>query len=204
MKTLLTLLLFSFLTPSYAIINELGFDFGYDKQIYGTNKNNSIVSRSYSIGISSYVFSTTAIDMSYSYTQDITSNNDKYTITGYTVDHLADQQRVKSKVYSIGLKQMLAPRTSIIVPMISMGYARQITDSDSDSTYLNTSNNTTFSYISPTTVTKSNSVFGAFMLQLRLSERLSLKASVKTIFPAFEFNEAKNNLKYSIGFSWLF
>jgi hypothetical protein len=47
-------------------------------------------------------------------------------------------------------------------------------------------------------------MFGAFTLQLRLTERFSLKGSVKSLFPAFEFNKAKDNLKYLVGFSWVF
>ncbi len=56
MKTfiLFSSILFSNLT--FAIVNEIGFDFGYDIQKYGSNRQNSIVSRSYSGGISSYIF----------------------------------------------------------------------------------------------------------------------------------------------------
>jgi hypothetical protein len=183
---------------------EIDGDFSYNKQIYGANKNNSIVSRAYSAGFSNYIFSTTAIDFNFTYSKDITSNNDRYNITGYTVDHTADQSRVVTSVYGVGVKQMLAPKGAFLVPIISFGYAREFVTSDSDSTYLNTATSTSFKYTASTSKAVYNSVFGTFMLQLHFTEALSFKAAVKTLFPAFEFNKAKENLKYSVGFSWIF
>ena len=53
MKTLFSIMIIFFMIPiqAYAIINEFDFDFGYDKQIYGINRENSIVSRTYSGGL---------------------------------------------------------------------------------------------------------------------------------------------------------
>jgi hypothetical protein len=47
-------------------------------------------------------------------------------------------------------------------------------------------------------------MFGAFILQFKMTDRLSLKGSVKTLIPALAFNKAKDNLKYLVGFSWIF
>jgi len=187
-----------------AMIYELDLDFGYDKQIYGTNRENSIVSRSYSAGVSAYVFSTTAIDFNYSYSKDITTNNDQYNISGYTVDHVSDQSRVTTTVYGIGLKQMLAPKGSWIMPLISFGYAREFVTSQSDATYKNTATDVLFVYNSLDSKQIQNSVFGSFILQFHLTDALSLKGSIKTLFPAFDYNKARDNIKYSFGFSWLF
>jgi hypothetical protein len=186
-----------------AVVHELAFDFGYDKQIYGTNRQNSMVNRSYSGGVSSYVFSTTAIDINFSYSKDITTEADRYNVaTG--IDLIGQQNRIESNVYGIGIKQMLLPRTFFVVPMISIGYARQFTYYTTDLTLEDTSSHARSIVTSGTAKQRIDSVFAAFILQFKMSERLSFKGSVKTLFPAFEYDEAKNNLKYSVGLSWYF
>lgn len=199
-------ILFSLLFSSniFALVYEVGFDFGYDKQIYGTNRNNSIITRSYSGGLSIYLFEYTAIDLNASMSKDITTNTDSYVITGSGYEKISQQDRVETDVYGVGIKQMLAPKTAFIVPMISAGYARETVYSDFDSTYKKTSDGSSFTYNSEKTKSRYNSVYGTFMLQFHLTQALSLKGSVKTLFPAFDFNKAKDNLKYSVGFSWMF
>ena len=39
-------------------------------------------------------------------------------------------------------------------------------------------------------------------LELKLTRTISLRGSVKTIFKAFEFDRAQDNVRYTIGFSW--
>lgn len=188
---------------SMAASFEFDFDFGYDKQIYGANRQNSVVSRNYSIGFSSYLFDLTALDLNVSNTQDITTQNDRYTVaTG--VDVVSQQNKVRTKVYGIGLKQMLAGRGSRIVPVISAGYAREFVTSDGDITAENTTTKAQTIYNLNETKQRYNSLFGSFSLQLKLTERFSLKGTVRTLFPAFEFNKAKDNIKYLVGFSWIF
>jgi hypothetical protein len=182
---------------------EFDFDFGYDRQIYGANRQNSVVSRNYSVGLSSYIFDLTAIDLNVSNTQDITSQNDRYTV-GTNLDVVAQQNRVKTNVYGMGIKQMLAGRGSRIVPVISVGYAREFVTSSGDITTEDTSNNARKIYNLSETKQVYNSVFGSFSLQIKLTERFSLKGSVRTLFPAFEYNKAKDNIKYLVGFSWIF
>lgn len=183
---------------------ELSGDFGYDKQIFGATRNNFIVSRSYSGGVSIYLFDLTAIDLNISQSIDTTTTSDVFDISGTTYQQTARQDRVETNIYGAGIKQMLAPRNSFLVPMIGAGYARETIYSDFDVTYKNTSNSSYIQYVSPKIKQEYNSVYGTFILQLKLTERLSLKGAVKTLFPAFEFNKAKDNLKYSLGFSWIF
>jgi hypothetical protein len=202
-----TFLLLSFLViipaRSFAAIYEFDFDFGYDKQIYGAGRQNSVVSRNYAVGFSSYLFDLTALDFNVSNTKDITSQNDRYNVaTG--VDVIAQQNRVRTDVYGIGLKQMLAGRTSRIIPVISAGYAREFVTSSGDITVEDTTTKGHKTFNLSESKQRYNSLFGAFSLQLKLTERFSLKGSVRTLFPAFEFSKAKDNLKYSAGFAWVF
>ena len=183
---------------------EFDFDFGYDKQIYGAQRQNSVVSRNYSSGISCYLFDLTALDLNYSNTLDTTSQNDRYVnaLPGYDV--IAQQNRMLTNVFGIGLKQMLAGRSSRITPIISAGYAREFVTSAGDVTFENTTTKVATKANLNESKQRYNSVFGAFILQVKLTERFSLKGSVKTLFPAFDFDKAKDNLKYQVGFAWIF
>jgi hypothetical protein len=203
MKNLLILALAVFPITSFAIVNEIAFDFGYDRTIYGLQRQNSTVSRTYSGSLSTYIFDYTAIDLSASRNQDITSENERYNVaTG--IDLIGQQNRVKSQVFGIGLKQMFAPRTARLVPGISLGYAKQFLSYDSDLTVEDTTTKAQAKIYRATTKQRIDSVFGTFSLQLRMTERLGLKASVKTLFPAFKLDKARDNVKYSFGFSWIF
>lgn len=200
-KSLLILML---ILPLKAFaIYEFNFDFGYDRQIYGAQRQNSVVSRNYSVGISSYLFDLTALDLNVSSTQDTTSQNDRYTVaTG--VDVVSQQNRMQTNVFGLGLKQMLAGRGARITPIISAGYARQFVTSSGDITVENTTTKAQSKFNLNESKQRYNSVFGAFILQIKITERFSLKGSVKTLFPAFEFNKARDNIKYLVGFSWIF
>jgi hypothetical protein len=196
------MILFILPVKAFAVF-EFDFDFGYDKQIYGSSRQNSVVSRNYSVGISSYLFDLTALDLNVSDTKDTTSQYDRYTVaTG--IDVVAQQNRVSTKVFGAGLKQMLAGRGSRIVPIISAGYAREFVVSSGDITVENTGTLAQSKFNLAESNQKYNSVFGSFILQIKLTESFSLKGSVKTLFPAFEFNKAKDNIKYLVGFAWIF
>jgi hypothetical protein len=99
---------------------------------------------------------------------------------------------------------MFAPRTARLIPGISMGYAKQFLDYNSDLTIEDTSTKAQAKIYRATTKQRVDSVFGTFSLQLRMTERLGLKASVKTLFPAFKLDKARDNVKYSFGLSWVF
>ncbi len=204
MKTKIFFLFLSLLPIcSMAGIYELDFDYGYDRQIFGINRQNSVISRNYTIGFSSYLFDLTALDFNVSNNQDLTTQNDRINVaTGY--DLVSQMTRVRTNVYGIGLKQMLAGRGSRIIPVISAGYAREFITSGGDITVENTATKVQTVYYQTETKQRYNSVFGSFSLQIKLTERFSLKGSVRTLFPAFEFNKARDNVKYLVGFAWIF
>lgn len=204
MKNLL-IVMFTILAPatSYAIVNEIAFDFGYDRTKYGLQRQNSTVTRSYSGSLSTYIFDYTAIDISASKTSDTTSENEVFAVA-QGIEVIGQQNRVNSNVYGIGLKQMFAPRTARLVPGISLGYAKQFVNYDSDLTVRDTASGTTLKINGGTKKQRIDSVFGTFSVQLRMTERLSLKGSVRTLFPAFEMDKARDNIKYSVGFAWIF
>lgn len=203
MKNLLLLFFIIWPLSSFAIVNEVDFDFGYNRQIYGVNRQNSNVTRTYAGSLATYIFNYTAIDITASKSEDITTENDRYTIaTGY--DLVGQQNKVTSYVYGLGIKQMFAPRNSRIIPGISLGYAKQFVNYNSEFTIQDTGAGSRTVIRSGTTKQRIDSVFGTFSIQFRMTERLSIKASIKTLFKAVEFNQARDNLNYAAGFSWIF
>lgn len=203
MKNFLLICSIFFPLSSFAIVNEVAFDFGYDRQIYGTERQNSTVTRTYSGALSTYIFDYTAIDLNASRSTDITTENERYNVTS-GIDLVGQQNRVTSNVYGVGIKQMFAPRNARLIPGLSIGYAKQFLDYQSDLTVENTTNKVRTTISGGTKKQRIDSVFGTLSLQLRMTERLSIKGSVKTLFPAFEFNKARDNVKYAFGFSWVF
>ena len=205
MKTLLTLIIFLIIPlQASAIIYEVDFDFGYEKQIYGSTRENSTVSRTYSGGISAYLFELTAIDFTAARTLEVNTQNERYKVTGYTVDVVGDVSRITTDVYGVGIKQMFAGRNSFIVPILSLGYAKQFVEYKREVTFENTTTLSRFPGNYDTVKQRVDSMMGAFILQFKMTDRLSLKGSVKTLIPAFDFNQARDNLKYAVGFSWIF
>jgi hypothetical protein len=200
---LITLTTLIFPLTSSAITFELSGDFGYDRTVYGADRENRITSRSYSAGLSAYVFDYTAIDLNASRTNDITSVNTRDNV-GTNLDIVGRQDRVESNVFGIGIKQMFAPRTARLIPGISVGYAKQFQEYSSDITAENTVSKVRATFYGGAAKQRIDSVFASFSLQLRMTERLSLRASARTLFPAFDLDKARDTVKYSAGFAWIF
>ncbi len=190
-------------TNIYALIYEIGADFNYDRMVYGSNRQNSTVSKSYSAGLSTYLFELTALDLNYSITKETTSLNDTYDV-GSGVDLTNQLQTSESKVYGVGIKQMLLPRKYRLMPLISVGYAKQFMEYKTDITLQNRTTKATTTGTAGSATTRVDSMFGAFILQYKMTEQFSLKASVKTLFPAGDWNKARDNVKYAFGFSCFF
>ena len=60
---------------------ELDFDFGYDKQVYGVNRESDYVTRTYSGSFAFYLFNATGIELNYSNSEDIDTNNAQIELT---------------------------------------------------------------------------------------------------------------------------
>jgi len=200
---LLSILIFSF-SPGLLAITEIGGDFGYDKQLYGTKNESSFVTRTYSGTVAIYFYNWTGIEFNYSNVENINTDNGVSEITEYNVEQISKQSRIRTEVWGVGIRQALADQGSFVKPMVSLGYAKQTDTYSSEATYEGISTGDRIVYRIPSERRKCDSVFAAFILQIKLIRGLSLKGSVKSIFPAFEFDKASDNLKYLAGFSWAF
>ncbi len=202
-KILLGLILFLFSTYTWSFV-ELSGDFAYSKKVYGNQRENKMVERTYGGGMAFYFLSNTALEFNYSQTEQIQTENEVLPVTGYNYSITSMQNRVTTNVYGIGLKQAFAGRNSFLTPSLSLGYARQFIEDTTDVTFTENTNGSQIFSSSDPTKARYDSVFGTFTIKIKLTKLLSLNGSVNTLFRAFEWNDAKNNLKYRAGFSWMF
>ncbi len=195
---MITLFLLACAVRSYALV-ELSGNFGYDRQIYGENRDNKYVERTYSGAVAVYLWGLTAIEFSYSKDLDVITDNSQR-ILDPTITILNQQDRTTSEVFGIGLKQAFTGRKSFLQPIISLGYAKDITRSEVDYTVDISGVTQTLNF--DVESTKTDSVFGVFTLRLKITERFTINGSIRTVFPYFETDKARDNVKYLAGFSW--
>ena len=199
------LFLLLFLAPQSAwAIFEVDFDYGYNRQIYGSERQNKNVRRSYTNSLAIYIFNYSALELGYSFSKDTNIINEQVDILSGSGTLLSQQNTIATQAYSIGIRQVLASSRSLIVPMISFGYAQQDVKENTVYTIRNNTDSSVEVIINNERPPKVNSMFGAFSLKLNISKRFSLKGSVRTIFRANEYSQAKDNMKYSAGLSMLF
>ena len=205
MRRRLPLFLFLlFLVPRAWGYVEFSAEFNYDKQVYGPDRNSSLVQRVYSGSIASYLFAQTALELNFSIREEITTDNNNIAVDGTSTSISGYQNNVENTVYGIGIRQALAGRGAFIRPMISLGYAKQFVRSYTD--YRFTDNNTgqTVTVTDDIQKSRTDSVFATFVLQFRLTKHLAIRGSINTVFPAFDYDLAKDNLKYMLGMTWIF
>lgn len=196
---ILSSLLFSL--NSYALM-EMGVDYGYEKKLYGTNKENKQTATTYSASLAVYLLTLTAIEFSFSQTEDITNEVNNIDIDGSTVSITGVKTVVNSKMIGVGIKQALAPRKARFRPAISIGYASQEVEDKTFINYTDSSNGSSGSIQDSESDNRYDSVMASFSMQFFLSKRFAIKGSVRTIFEAFKFEEAADDLKYTVGLSW--
>jgi hypothetical protein len=169
------------------------------------NRQNSVATRTYSASLSFYFFSSIALELNYYNSTNMRIQNDTYKIEGISNEYSVVQSysEVKFDSYGAGLKFAFAPRGYPVRPMVSLGYAKKFTESSGNTTFEKDSDQTQIKINHSSHNSRDDSVFASFQLKLRITNRLSLTGSVKTVFKAFEWNEAKNSLKYLVGFSWI-
>ncbi len=200
-------LIFSFMLlpiKSFAFMEITG-EAGYDRFKYGASNENNVTTKSYSGTLAKYIFGYTGIEFSYSHSdertlettdQDLTEDSYNLTITERT-------GTIIRQVQGVGIKQAFAGRQARIRPMLSLGYARQTIKSSGNLTIIdhNDSDSQTVLALKKSHL-KSNSMYGSFSLQFSLTKTISLNLSVKSVFPAFKFSDAENDLRYLAGFTW--
>jgi hypothetical protein len=183
-------------------ITELSASVGYDKKVYGSERQNNQVRKHLNSSVALYLFSNTAIELNFMTARETTTEKTSLRIQGTDIDLTGLENKVDTNVYGIGIRQALAGRNAIVRPFLSLGYAKQFVSDITEYTFQGPLGVATLN--GGRNKRRIDSVFGTFTLQLRLTQTLAINASVRTLFPAFEFSEARDDLRYSAGFTWIF
>ncbi len=199
-KIFFTLLILLLSNGAHALI-ELNGEYGLSTQKYGADRSDEIKATTFGGSIALYLFNLTAIELNYSQTETITSESNTIAIDS-TYDLIAQENNVLVYSYGLGIRQAFASRKARFRPSISLGYARQFIKDSTTATFRNNTTGNIFDVSDTPSKLRDDSVFGSFNLELKLTRTISLRGSVKTIFKAFEFDRAQDNVRYTIGFSW--
>ena len=185
---------------------ELDADFSYSKNVFGERRDNQVTDRSYGASWAVYLWNLTAVEFNYYQSKETTIINDDTRIQDGTIDitRTSAQSIYETYVYGVGIRQAFAKRGARLIPSLSIGYARTFNKSYGDSTYVDNSGGGSFTIYESVSKTRSDNAFAGIALKLSLTQTFSIKGSVKTYFPADDLNKAKDNQKYTAGFSWFF
>ena len=201
MRVVFFIILLSPLCKAAFGLTEYEFNYNYKKQVYGIDRENLQVGRNGSIDISYYITGYTAIEIGYG--RGKTETYIDSSIDG-SVDGVAVVKQftlLEEENYRVSLKQALAPPSSWVRPFLSLGYANQKLINQTK--YDVKSGNEIFSILGDPEESANDSIFGSFSLSFGVSRAFSITTSVQSIFPAFEWNKAKDSLKYFAGVSFL-
>ena len=201
LKTIFFLTILFISSNSYALM-EMGVDYSYSRKVYGSNRENNTKSTTYSGSWAIYFLTLTALELSFGQTEETTVEKSSIAIDGSTITVTGFKTIVDSKMFGIGIKQALGPKKARLRPAISIGYARQFVEDKTFINYSDSASGISGSLQDSESSARYDSVQASFSLQFFLSQRFSLKGSVRTIFPAFDFDKASDDLRYSIGLSW--
>ena len=199
-KALLSFILTFFLSSAHALI-ELNGEYGVSTQKYGATRDNEIEATTIGGAVALYLWNMTAIELNYSQTETVTTETNVLPINS-TFDLIGQVNNVLIYSYGVGIRQAFASRKARFRPSMSIGYARQFFRDTTQATFRDNSDGSTFIVNDDVVKTREDSVFGSFNLELRLTRTVSLRGSVRTIFEAFEFDRARDNIQYTFGFSW--
>ena len=197
-----SILIFLISTNSFALL-EIGGDFRYNRRVFGTDNQSKSTSRTWGSSIAWHLWKHTAIEINYYDTENTTIVNETVAYDDLSISVLGQSTYVKSQNYGIGLRQAFSSRKAFLQPSLSLGYAKMFTSSITNYNIRDDSNGSISTSVQPTSKNRYDSMFGTFSLKLRLHKRFSLRGSIHTYIRAFDWDGAKNDLKYTVGFTCL-
>ena len=112
-KFLFIILLFPAVCNSFV---ETDLNFVYDKQIFGAQRDNFQVSRTYNLNFAWYLTGRTALEVGYGLGTVRTTENSAYEIEGTGLEIYGHENTVKNIYYSVGIRQSFSGRNSFLSP----------------------------------------------------------------------------------------
>ena len=149
-----------------------------------------------------YIWEYTALELNYSRSNERLVDNRQTSTTDETITIKKIDSLVSTEVQGAGLRQSFAPRKSLIIPSLAVGYARLTTSGETSYTIDDNGVEKEMNLSRDREVY--DSAYLTFQLRFRLSRLMGLTLAAKSVIPDFDTSKADDNLTYSAGFSWVF
>ncbi len=201
-KHLLILFLASFSMQAFSL-TDISLQYSYEEQKTSTLDESKNFSETYMGNIAFILFGGTALEFNYSRTNDSIVNDSDFNLdTGAgSVTIKEVDGSVVTEVFGVGLRQSLLPRKWFIQPMLSLGYAKQISQSKNIYTYNNGGQD--LEITSEGDKVEADSSYVSLSIKFKFSRRFGLTVSGRSVMPEFELSEFGRNVRYTAGISLL-
>lgn len=192
--------------PSYSYV-ELGLNYSYSKQIVGEEENNVSISESNGGTWAWFMWEYTALEFNYAVINDTITDTNEQVVALDDVNSITiieTTSRIKTVVQGVGIRQALAPRKSKVVPMISIGYAKQISQGSTLYRFRVNDGEDEEEQENELDAQEIDSAFFGLSIRISFTQTFGINIGGKTVFPSSEPDKAKNNVRYMAGLTWLF
>jgi hypothetical protein len=188
---------------AYSFYTEVGASWAFQREVYGTDYTSKLNENQIMASAAFYFFSLTGLELSYSWKK--WDNLDK-TIVPVNNDRFVTGQRRTLYVqnFGIGISQYFNSTKAILRPGLGVGYVRRLTEDGGYVDVYDDLSGTSSREDREKVNTSSDLLYLLISLKFRIIEGLYLSGSVRTLFAPKQYKEAPNNLRFFIGFSWLF
>ena len=159
-------------------------------------------SRGVNINWAWYLWEYTALELNYAESEEIIEDSRVRASSDGAITFNNVRSTVKTKTQGVGVRQTFAPRSSRLIPSLSVGYARYITSGDTFYKYTSGGIDSETTIESEEEIT--NSSYATATLAIRVTKLMRVTLSARTVVPGVDFNEADKNITYSGGLSWVF
>ncbi|RLA61130.1 MAG: hypothetical protein DRQ89_11810 [Epsilonproteobacteria bacterium] len=200
---ILILILFLFSSSAHSFYTEIGANYSFQREVYGVDYESKLNENTLLTSVAFYFFSLTGLEIGYSWRKvdnlDKTVsllNNDRYQ-TGY-------RRTLNVQNFSVGISQYFNSTKAILRPGIGAGFTRRITEDGGYTDIYDDNTDEAYRLERDTTKTTSDLIYVLASLKFRVVEGLFLSGSVRTLFSPKKYDDAQNNLRFFVGFSWLF
>ena len=202
MRILITLLIFlSFRAHSF--YTEIGASYSFGREVYGENYQSKLNENTVLASVAFYFFSLTGLELSYSWRK--WDNLDKTFASLGNDEYLTGSRRTLDVMnFGVGITQYFTSTKAILRPGLGVGWVRRITEDDRYVDIYNDLTGETERRYQDPIKTNNDLIYLLINLKFRIVEGLFLSGSVRTLFAPKKYQDAPNNLRFFIGFSWLF
>jgi hypothetical protein len=180
---------------------DLSANFWQNRQIYGSAGDSSNLSQTFSAGWSWFLWEMTAVEFMAQRQKSLITENDPVSLAANETV-VSSRNEVVTDTFSLGFRQNLMPRDSVIVPAITFGYAKQVIESKTR--YVIDDNGAVSSFILEDGQDAVDSCYVGGSLRFRLTRFLGLMSSFRSVMPKCDTSKITDNTQLTAGISWIF